>query len=373
MRARFLLCVVLCLAAAPAAAQDAARAFVETSLTLDEMTGTQAVVETTLGTFVIQLRPDKAPNHVGHFLALAREGAFAGRTFHRVIRYGIIQGGDPISADPARAAEYGTGGLQKLRAEFNDLRHVAGAVSAVLVPGDRDSAGDQFFVCATDQPALDGQYTVFGEVVEGLEVVQAISAVEASADGVPAERVEIRSVTIRDAPPPEAVPFTTETPEELAAHRAVLETTMGEIELSFMPELAPGHVRNFLRLAQAGVYDDMLVHRVAKGFVIQTGALGFRQSPLTQVQQRYVTTLQPEFSDTPTLPGIVAMARDEDPASASTSFFICVGECRSLDNTYTAFARVSAGMDVVRAIEAVEVDGETPRTPILVRRARVIR
>ena len=351
--------------------QAGGRSFYSTPLTSDQMAGKQAVVETSHGTFVIQLRPDKAPNHVGHFIELAAAGAFAGRTFHRVIRYGIIQGGDPLSVDPARASEYGTGGLQKLRAELNDLPHKAGAVSAVLVPGDRDSAGDQFFVCATDQPALDGQYTVFGDVVEGLEVVQAISAVEASAEGVPLERVEIRAVTIREAPPPESVPFATETPAELAAYRAVLETTMGEIALEFMPDVAPGHVRNFLRLAQAGVYDATPFHRVVAGFVIQTGAMAYRQQPLTQGQQRYVTTLQPEFSDTPTVAGVVSMARDEDPASASTSFFICVGECRSLDGTYTAFARVVGGMDVAKAIEAVPVDGETPREPVLVTRIRL--
>ena len=83
----------------------------KTTLTLAEMTGKQAVVVTSAGEFVIGLRPDLAPNHVGYFIKLAKEGAFNGTIFHRVIRLAIIQGGDPLSKDPAKAKLYGTGGL----------------------------------------------------------------------------------------------------------------------------------------------------------------------------------------------------------------------------------------------------------------------
>jgi peptidyl-prolyl cis-trans isomerase B (cyclophilin B) len=124
----------------------------------------QAVLETTHGTIVLDLLPDAAPNHVAHFVTRAREGAYDGTTFHRVIAMGIIQGGDPISKDPAQAAKYGTGGLNELRFEPNSEKHSRGAVSAVLVPGRRDSAGSQFFICITDQAALDGQYTVFARL-----------------------------------------------------------------------------------------------------------------------------------------------------------------------------------------------------------------
>ena len=86
-----------------------------TPLTLAEMTNKQAVVNTTAGTFVIDLRPDLAPNHVGYFIKLAREGAYNGTTFHRVIKLGIVQGGDPLSKDPAKAKLYGTGGLGVLK------------------------------------------------------------------------------------------------------------------------------------------------------------------------------------------------------------------------------------------------------------------
>ena len=85
-------------AARPAApAQPAAPAFFTTPLSLDEMKGKQAVLVTDLGEIVLQLLPEAAPNHVGYFIKLAREGAYDGTTFHRVIKYGIIQGGDPLS------------------------------------------------------------------------------------------------------------------------------------------------------------------------------------------------------------------------------------------------------------------------------------
>jgi cyclophilin family peptidyl-prolyl cis-trans isomerase len=342
--------------------------FFTTPYPLDQMKGKQAVVETDAGTFVIQLLPDAAPNHVGHFMKLSREGAYDGTIFHRVIRYGIIQGGDPLSRDPAKAAQYGTGGLNELRAELNQEKHTAGAVSAVLQPGRLDSAGAQFFVCATDQLPLDGQYTVFGRVVEGLEVVQQISAVDADTDGHPKTRIAIKSVTIRETPPE---PFINAAAPEMAGYRAVLETSKGAITLEFLAEKAPETVRNFLRLATAGVYDNTLVHRVVPNFVIQTGAPAYRGAPLTTAQQKLIHNLAPEFNDTLHVPGIVSMAHGDDPASAQTSFFICTGECRALDGKFTAFAKVASGMEIVKAIEAVPVDGEAPREPVMVVRIRI--
>ncbi len=347
-----------------------APAFFQNTLPLDQMRGKQAVVRTSAGNFVIALLPDVAPNHVGYFIKLARDGAYNGTIFHRVIRYGIIQGGDPLSKDPAKSALYGTGGLGVLKAEFNSEKHVAGTVSAVLAPGKRDSAGAQFFICATDQPALDGQYTVFGRVVDGLDVVQQISAVDADANGRPTTRVVIEDVTIRDTPPE---PFVHDSAADLARYHVQLETTKGPIELEMLADRAPETVRSFLRMTDAGVYDGVGIHRVVPNFVIQTGALAFRDKPLTLKQQKLVHNLPPEFSETPNVPGLVSMARGDDPGSGSTSFFICIGECHSLDAKYTAFARVVSGMDTVNAIAAVPVDGETPKAPLVLTRATVVK
>ena len=340
-----------------------------TPLTLAEMTSKQAVVNTTLGTFVIDLRPDLAPNHVGYFIKLARDGAYNGTTFHRLIKFGIVQGGDPLSKDPSKAKLYGTGGLGVLKLEPSAEKTTRGAVAAVLQPGRPDSGGSQFFICVTDQ-ALQGQYTIFGRVADGMEVVQKISETSVGADGLPAERVEIKSVEIRDTPPPEPVPFADDSAAQLSQYRATLDTTAGAITFEFFGDKAPEHVRNFLRLASAGVYDGTAFHRVVKGFAIQTGAMTSRGA-LTDKQQALVHNLQPEFNDTKHVKGIVSMARGDDPASATTSFFIVTGDGSSLDNKYTAFGRVVDGMAVVEAIEQAPVNGETPVQRIEVKGVRI--
>ena len=343
-----------------------------TPLTVAEMTNKQAVVETSMGTFVIDLRPDLAPNHAGYFIKLAKEGAYNGTIFHRVILRGLIQGGDPLSKSPEKAKLYGTGGLGVLKAEISAEKHTRGAVSAVLQPGKPDSAGSQFFVCVSDQPGLDGQYTIFGRVSEGIDVVQRISEAPASSDGRPESRIEIRSVTIRETPPPEPEPFASETPASLGQYRAVLETSAGPITVEFFPDKAPEHVRNFLRLASAGVFDGTSFHRVVRGFVVQTGWLTTR-GPLTEKQQKLVRPLKPEFNDTPHTKGMLSMARGDDPASATSSFFIVTGNASSLDGKYTVFGRVTDGMHVVDAIEQAPLDGETPVTRIDLKAVRIVK
>ncbi len=343
-----------------------------TTLSIQEMTGKQAIVKTTAGTFVVDLRPDLAPNHVGYFIKLAREGAFDGTTFHRLIRLGIVQGGDPLSKDPAKAKLYGTGGLGVLKAELSAERATRGAVAAVLLPNRPDSAGAQFFVCVTDQPALDGKYTIFGRVAEGMDVVQAISESPAADDGRPLARIEISTVVIRDTPPPEPEPFSTETDADLRQYRAVLETSAGPISVEFLPDKAPGHVRNFLRLAQSGVFDGTAFHRVVRGFVVQTGSLDTRGA-LSEKQQKYVRTLASEFNDTKHVKGVLSMARGDDPASASTSFFIVTGNASSLDGKYTAFGRIVDGMAVLDTIEQAPVNGEAPVTRIDLVRVRILK
>jgi peptidyl-prolyl cis-trans isomerase B (cyclophilin B) len=343
----------------------------KTNLTLADMANKQAVVNTSAGSFVIDLRPDLAPNHVGYFMKLARAGAYDGTTFHRVIRHGIVQGGDPLSKDPSKAKLYGTGGLGVLRGEITNEPASRGAVAAVIQPGKPDSAGAQFFVCVTDQAGLTGKYTIFGRVSEGMDVVTRISEAPNSG-GVPQERLTIESVTIRDTPPPAPEPFSTESVEDLARYRAVLETASGPITLEFMPDRAPGHVRAFLRLAQAGVFDGTAFHRVVPGFVVQAGSLDTR-GPLTEKQQKLVRPLAPEFSDTPHVRGIVSMARGDDPASATTSFFIVVGNAGSLNGKYTVFGRVVDGMPAVEAIEKAPVNGETPVSRIDITRVRIVK
>jgi cyclophilin family peptidyl-prolyl cis-trans isomerase len=334
---------------------------------------TQAVIDTSAGTFIIDLDPAAAPATVAYVVKQAQAGAYDGTIFHRVVKYGMVQGGDPLTKDPAKRAQYGTGGLNALKAEGRAAKMSRGSVAAVLVPGRPDSAGSQFFVVIVDQPALDGQYTVFGHVSDGMETVQKISETPVDEKGVATERIEIRHMTIRDTPPPVPEPFSTESAAELAAYRAVLDTSAGPITIEVFPDKAPVHVRQFLQLAQAGVYDGMAFHRVAPGFVIQTGALASRAAPLTAKQQLMVHPLQPEFNDTKHVKGTVSMARGDDPGSATTSFFICTGPSTALDGQYTAFGRVVDGMGAVESIEASPRNGETPVSRIELRTVKVIR
>jgi peptidyl-prolyl cis-trans isomerase B (cyclophilin B) len=329
----------------------------------------QAVIETSAGTFVIDLAPESAPNQAAYFMKLASSGAYDGTIFHRVVKYGMVQGGDPISKDPSKRALYGTGGQNAVKAEARAPKMTRGSVAAVLVPGRPDSAGAQFFILLADQPSLDNQYTVFGHVADGLDVLQKISEAAVDDKGLVADRIEIRRVEIRDTP---KEPFVTETAEELGAYRAVLDTSAGPIAIEFFVDKAPNTVRQFVRLAAAGIYNGTAFHRVAPGFVIQTGALSSRAAPLTPKQQALVHNLSAEISDTKQVKGIVSMARGDALDSATTSFFIVTGAAPAgLDGVYTAFGRVVDGMPVVDAIEAAPRDGETPRTRIDLKTVRI--
>ncbi len=131
-----------------------------------------AVIETPKGEIRIEFFPSDAPNHVAAFIELARQGFYDGTKFHRVVPDFVVQGGDPLSRtdDPF----VGTGGPgYRLAAEFNARKHLDGTV-AMARSADPDSAGSQFYICLGPQPFLDGQYTVFGQVVEGMDVVRSI-------------------------------------------------------------------------------------------------------------------------------------------------------------------------------------------------------
>lgn len=332
----------------------------------------QAVLDTTAGPIVMDLLADQAPNHVALFVKTAESGGYDGTTFFRMIKYGIVQGGDPVTKDPDARARYGTGGLNLLKPEMTDQKQTRGAVSATLIPGKSDSAGTQFFIAVTDQPGIDGKYTIFARVVEGMLAVRKISETAVDDKGLALDRVVVNKVTIRDKPAETPEPFSTDSIEELARYRAVLDTSMGEITLSFTPDKAPNHVRNFLRLAQSGVYDGMSFHRVVKGFMIQSGHMPTR-GPLNETQQKYVRPMKAEFNDQLHDKGTLSMARLAEPDSASTSFFVVTGRAQALDGKYSAFGKVESGLDVVEKIEAVDVNGEEPQQRVELRKVTVVR
>src|SRR5579863_7115531 len=221
-------------------------------------TNLEAVVTTDAGTFRFEFAPDKAPQHVAQFIKLVREGYYDGGAFHRVVMNGIIQGGDPLLKDPKTPRNlWGTGGLNLLGSEFSDLKHDRGVVSTVRVPTKPDSDGAQFFVCVVPQPSLDGQFSTFGRVTEGMDVVEKISQGAVDAQGFAEKPVRILKVTIEKK---KVEPFLDTPVSEL--HRTVtLKTTLGNLRIQLEPDWAPGHVRNFLKLTSTGWYNGTGFHR----------------------------------------------------------------------------------------------------------------
>jgi len=149
-----------------------------------------------VGEIVLRFFPDVAPNHVKNFIKLAQEKFYDGTTFHRVIPGFMIQGGDPNSKSPDRSS-HGMGGPgHRVKAEFNSKPHKRGILSMAR-SNDPDSAGSQFFICVSDAHFLDWKYTVFGEVVSGMDVADKIVNVKRDSRDNPLERVEI-TVTVTE-------------------------------------------------------------------------------------------------------------------------------------------------------------------------------
>ena len=158
---------------------------------IERMKQTTAVLETKFGEITLKFFPEVAPKHVNSFIELANSGFYDGTTFHRVVPGFVIQGGDPNSKSEDRS-KHGTGGPgYNLEAEFSNLPHKRGTLSMARA-AHPDSAGSQFFICVADAAFLDGQYTVFGEVTEGMDVVDEIVAKPRDSRDNPNERVEMK-------------------------------------------------------------------------------------------------------------------------------------------------------------------------------------
>src|SRR5437867_1588857 len=327
----------------------------------------QAVFDTSAGTFIIEFHADEAPNHVRRFIELARQGFYSGTSFHSMVAHGVVQGGDPESRNTADRSKYGTGGFRMgLQPEISKIPFIQGTVLATTLSREPGSEGSQFFICVTGQLQMTGQYTAFGRVVEGIEVLDNISTVPTDENQIAKDRVEVRSVTMRripiapPPPPPAPPPFTEETVEQLSQYRVVMETSQGVITMEVFPGKAPNHVRHFLRLASAGAYDQTAFHRIAPGFVIQAGDLNTRKEPLPPTAQKYVVKIRAEINDVKHQAGVVSMARGAEIDRALTSFTLLLPEQPALVWPFPRFGRVVEGTDVVGKIAAVPTENERP-------------
>ncbi len=160
-----------------------------------------AVIKTSEGDMVVKFWPDVAPKTVENFKKLAKEGFYDGTAFHRIVKGFMIQGGDPLTKDKTQEARWGTGDPgYKVKAEFNGNPHVRGVLSMARSQNP-DSAGSQFFICLADARFLDRQYTGFGEVIEGDDVLGILGDAPTTSNGGgersrPVTRVGVVSITI---------------------------------------------------------------------------------------------------------------------------------------------------------------------------------
>ena len=158
---------------------------------IKKMSETTAVIETKFGNIELRFFPDVAPNHVNNFIELSKKGFYDGTLFHRVIPGFMIQGGDPNSKAQDRS-KHGMGGPgHSVKAEFNNKSHKRGTLSMAR-SAQPDSAGSQFFICVAEASFLNQKYTVFGEVVSGMEVADKIVSQPRDQKDNPLERVEMK-------------------------------------------------------------------------------------------------------------------------------------------------------------------------------------
>lgn len=323
----------------------------------------EALITTEAGEIRFEFLPDKAPKHVQQFIQRARAGFYDGSAFHRMIPRGIIQGGDPVLKDPkAPRALWGTGGLKQRPDEFSDVKHVRGTVSTVRLPGVANSGGVQFFICSSPQPPLDGKYSAFGQVTEGIEIVDQISLTATDNQQMASKPIRITSVKIV---PKRTEPFKDATASEMKKE-VLLKTSLGNITVALDPDLAPEHVRNFVKLVETGWYNRTAFHRLVPGFVVQGGLGHTRADKPAHGADKWVRKLKPEFSKKEHARGTLSMARADEPDSAETSFFIVLARASNLDGQYTVFGKMVDGFDTLEKIEKVPLgpDGETPRERI---------
>jgi len=158
---------------------------------------TDAIIKTDFGSIKFNLLPDIAPETVRNFLELAKSGFYNGTLFHRVIPGFMIQGGDPNTKNPDKSM-WGQGGPgYNLKAEFNSRSHLRGIVSMARAT-DPDSAGSQFFIVTSDSTFLDRQYTVFGEVIDGMEVADKIVNLPRDGNDCPEQEAKMLEVVISE-------------------------------------------------------------------------------------------------------------------------------------------------------------------------------
>ena len=341
---------------------------------VENLENSEAVIETSLGTIVIELFPKDAPRHVEYFVNQIKAGAYDGTTFFRLVKYGLIQGGDPLAkTQPAKGrAQIGTGGLNAgIPDEINKNKHIPGAVSAVLQAekaGSTDvkpgSSGSQFFIvlnAGSAQASLDSKFTVFGRVLEGMDIAMKISETPVNDLKIANDRIEIKKISLREK---------TSTVEQMKIMSVVIETSLGDLKLQLMPDAAPDAARSFLRYARSGFYDGTTFFRVSQKYFLEAGnAAEWPQDSPNRKRTHSIWPVAAEKSDTKQVRGTVSLRRVDD--STLQFFFILAQDNPALDGKHVPFARVADGLDVLDKIAGAEVEGDKPKQRVEIKKVTV--
>jgi len=327
-----------------------------------------ATLETEKGDIVIELFADRAPITVNNFVFLAEQGYYDNTTFHRVIEGFMAQGGDPTAT--------GTGGPgYQFEDEIDPTLRFDGPGYLAMANGGPNTNGSQFFITYADTSYLNGQHTIFGKVVEGMDVALSLTPRDPSAnpteDGDALRKVSIETVAESLLPPPTPTPIPI-TPEledgrPLAAlpveqrgdqytgrpamlidpdaeYQARVTTTQGEFVISLDSETAPESVNNFVVLAQLGFYDGFPINYVDPAGFLLTGAPS--GSPDSDIG--FGIPIEVGLSN---MRGAVGMWLRMDGMGASGSqFYILTEDLTELDGGFPIFGQISEGLDVVEAL-----------------------
>jgi peptidyl-prolyl cis-trans isomerase B (cyclophilin B) len=202
-------------------------------------------------------------------------------------------------------------------------------------------------------------------------LVGLIAAALVTAAQNPVDPLKKANARPADTVQPKADPFEGASVEKMAGQCVTLETEQGAILIEVLPAKAPESVRNFLNLAATGAFDTTSFSRVVRGFVIQGGNLSTSEHWSRELAARMMKHLPDEPSDLKHERGVVSMARPDEPNMATTHFFILVGPGPNLDGKFSAFGRVTHGMEVVDAINRAPVEGEKPNVPVRINHATV--
>ncbi len=332
------------------------------------------VFETSYGNITIDLFEKIAPKHVENFKNLTKTKSYDSTYFHRVIPGFVVQGGDPNTKDGNRENDgMGKPDQPTVPAEFSHLAHKRGILSMARKGDDVNSATSQFFICVADVPQLDGQYSIFGKVIEGMDVVDKIVAAPRDGKDNPNEHIYILKAYTKEMDIPE--PAENIKPSNQASNAnevAVLETSLGVIKFGFYDGIAPKHTAQIKKLISEGFYDSTAFHRVIPGFMVQGGDPNSKDNDRSNdgMGSSHLPDIPAEFSDLHHLRGTLAAARSQNPNSANCQFFINVADNFFLDNQYTVFGEVLEGMDVVDKIVSAERDqNDNPFEKIVIKKA----